>query len=125
MVSVPWVITTPSTSFWASSSFTLGQLQPHFIGHAFAGDLRNLLATYISHLGQLGYGGNHLVHAQLGSGVTNGGGAGGAGTGNGATGCQNHHVRLGRISRLGGLTTQCSHGAGQQHFEGFFMSLPL
>ena len=54
MVSVPWVITTPSTSGWREQLVrALGELEPDLVVHVLAADVRDLLAAELGDLVEL------------------------------------------------------------------------
>jgi hypothetical protein len=65
-VSVPWVMTMPSTSACLASCETRGQGQQVVVGKAFRGDLEHLFALDVGDIRQLGQAGQQLVHRHLG-----------------------------------------------------------
>ena len=93
MVSVPWVMTTPSTSGIASELVdAAGQLQPDLVVHVLRADVRDLLAAQRRELLRLRHGGEQLVDADLARGVAGLHVARG-GAGDGAAGGEHDDVR--------------------------------
>ncbi len=93
-VSVPWVITKPSTSrSFASSLMRLATVSRICEAHVLRADVRDLLALDGGEVRNAGHGGEHRVDGH-GAGLVTGLRARGSGAGNRASSGQDHHVRL-------------------------------
>ena len=128
-VSVPCVIATPSTSDFASSSFTrLRELQPDLVVHVLAADAGDLLAGDVGDVLQLRDRLDQDVDAD-GARLVAGVGLRRGGAGDGSAGGQDHDLgllRRGRLSAGDGSDDQRRQTERRMRFAVFFMtSLPL